>query len=248
MAHSRISTGLPALDTVLDGGFLPNTINLLMGPPGTGKTILAGQMVFANASSSARALYLTTFSEPLEKIIAHGQTYAFFKVANVGRDVLYEDLSVKLRERGIMALAEAVTELITRHRPKIIVIDSLKALSELGPSPEARRLALFDLATLLTSQDCTTFFLGEYASEMMTDLPEFAIADSIVQLMKRVVGGRAEVSPRGEVARVQIHPWASWVLDHGTGSPGLPPSADTEEVFRLQDRAITHPFRHRRSG
>ncbi|MFN2514018.1 MAG: RAD55 family ATPase, partial [Pyrinomonadaceae bacterium] len=60
MAIERLKTGNPDLDDVLRGGFPVNTINVVMGAPGTGKTILAEQMVFANATLDAPALYLTT--------------------------------------------------------------------------------------------------------------------------------------------------------------------------------------------
>ena len=78
-----------------------------MGAPGSGKTILAEQLVFANATADAPALYLTTLSEPLDKFIQHGQSYSFFDSESVGTSVFYEDLGVMVRERGIGALARS---------------------------------------------------------------------------------------------------------------------------------------------
>ena len=63
----RLASGSPRLDTVLGGGILCNSINLIMGRPGTGKTILAQQYLFHNATTERPALYLSTVSEPLEK-------------------------------------------------------------------------------------------------------------------------------------------------------------------------------------
>src|SRR6185295_6818402 len=100
-----------------------------MGSPGTGKTILAEQLVFANATAKAPALYLTTLSEPLDKFIQHGQSYSFFDSAQVGDTVFYEDLGAILRERGIGTLAEVVTEMLAQRKPRLIVIDSFKALT-----------------------------------------------------------------------------------------------------------------------
>jgi circadian clock protein KaiC len=180
------------LDQVLHGGFLEYTINVLMGAPGTGKTILAEQMVFANASKDFRALYLTTLSEPLEKFIKHGQTYRFFDSASVGETVIYEDLGAMVRERGIDALAEIMSELLVQYKPRIVVIDSFKALNEIVQSTHARRLIVFDLASVLTAYKCTAFLVGEYSGEMMTELPEFAIADSIVLLVKKATGVREQ--------------------------------------------------------
>src|SRR5688500_16063535 len=59
----RLSSGLPRLDGVLGGGLPTNAINMLIGLPGTGKTILAQQYVFTNATPERPALYLATVSE-----------------------------------------------------------------------------------------------------------------------------------------------------------------------------------------
>jgi circadian clock protein KaiC len=51
---------------------------LIGGQPGSGKTILAQHHVFHNASVEPPAIYLTTVSEPLEKILRYGQSLDFF--------------------------------------------------------------------------------------------------------------------------------------------------------------------------
>lgn len=197
----RLKTGNSSLDEILHGGFLTNTINVVMGGPGTGKTILAEQLVFANATRDKPALYLSTLSEPLDKFIQHGQLYGFFDPAKVGETVFYEDLGAIVRERGAAALADIVTELITARKPRLIVIDSFKALSELIETSRERRTILFDLASVLSAYRCTTFFIGEYSEEMMTELPEFAIADSILLLMKQSTGVREQRFLRVEKLR-----------------------------------------------
>ena len=143
MAIERLKTGNSNLDEVLHGGFPLNTINVVMGAPGSGKTILAEQLVFANATQDSPALYLTTLSEPLDKFIQHGQSYSFFDSAKVSKTVFYEDLGMLVRERGIGALAEIVAEMLTERKPRLIVIDSFKALNELIETPQDRRTILF---------------------------------------------------------------------------------------------------------
>lgn len=184
MTLDKIPTGCPGLDEVLKGGFPSNTINVIMGAPGTGKTILAEQCAFANATPEAPALYLTTLSEPLEKFIVHGQSHSFFDVAKVGESIFYEDLGIMLRESGVEKLPDLVTELILQRRPRFVFIDSFKALNELMESTRQKRTVVYDLASVLSSYQCTSFLVGEYAHEMMTELPEFAIADGVIQLMK----------------------------------------------------------------
>ncbi len=198
---AKIATGCAGLDEVLNGGIPANTISVIMGSPGTGKTILAEQLAFANATPAAPALYLTTLSEPLDKVIAHGQTHSFFDPDKVGVSVFYEDLGVMLRESGVHKVPDLVTELLLAHRPRFVFIDSFKALNELIVTTQDRRTVVYDLASVLSSFQCTSFLIGEYAHEMMTDLPEFGIADVVLQLMKHSTNVREQRFLRVEKLR-----------------------------------------------
>ena len=76
--NDRLSSGNKRLDYILNGGLLKNAINLIVGVPGSGKTILSQQFTFANASLEHPALYLSTLSEPLDKILRYGEGFEFF--------------------------------------------------------------------------------------------------------------------------------------------------------------------------
>src|SRR6185369_6067988 len=122
----RIATGCIGLDKILGGGIPENTISVIMGAPGTGKTILAEGIAFFNATAERPALYLTTLSEPLEKFIFHGQNYDFFDPAKVGVSVIYEDLGRMVRDAGIEKLPDVVSDLIIKYKPALLFIDSFK--------------------------------------------------------------------------------------------------------------------------
>jgi len=188
----RIPTGCPGLDEVLRGGLPANTISLLMGAPGTGKTILAEQLAFANATPEKPALYLTTLSEPLEKFIAHGQSHTFFDPDKVGTSVFYEDLGHMLRERDVNELPQTMTDLFIKYKPAIVIIDSFKALADLFSSDTERRLVNYDLATALAAFKCTSILVGEYSQETTTTLPEFAIVDVVINLIKHSTYAREQ--------------------------------------------------------
>jgi circadian clock protein KaiC len=197
----RIATGCVGLDEILNGGIPVNTITVLMGAPGTGKTIMAEELAFCNATEEKPALYLTTLSEPLEKFIFHGQRYSFFDSDKVGKSVIYEDLGMMVRQARIEKLADIVTDLILKYKPAFLFIDSFKGLNELLESSAERRTVIFDLATVLAAYRCTTFLIGEYSEEMTTELPEFAIADVVLNLMKHSTNVREQRFLRVEKLR-----------------------------------------------
>ncbi|HKY28806.1 MAG TPA: ATPase domain-containing protein, partial [Pyrinomonadaceae bacterium] len=188
----RIATGCVGLDEILHGGIPANTITVLMGAPGTGKTIMAEEIAFCNATEENPALYLTTLSEPLEKFIFHGQRYNFFDSDKVGKSVIYEDLGMIVRKVGVEKLADTVADMIVKYKPALLFIDSFKALNELLQSTVERRTVIYDLATVLTAYRCTSFLIGEYATEMTTDLPEFAVADVVLNLTKHSTNVREQ--------------------------------------------------------
>ena len=189
---ARVTTGNPQADSILGGGFPANSINIVMGQPGTGKTIFAEQLMFHNANSERPLLYITTLSEPLSKVVSYAQRLRFFDVNDVGTRVLYEDLGARLAADGPGVLVPYVTEMIKRHSPAIIVIDSFKAVHDLSESTTGMRRLISDLAGVLAAYEVTTFLLGEYTQGNIESFPEFAVADSIVQLERQALGARDE--------------------------------------------------------
>jgi circadian clock protein KaiC len=103
-----------------------------------------------------------------------------------------------------------VKERIKALSPKIIVIDSFKALHDISPSLAAMRRVVHDLAGLLTAYDTTAFLIGEYAQEQMATHPEFVVADGIVELLRHESGMRDDRyfrvrKLRGERYREGLH-------------------------------------------
>jgi circadian clock protein KaiC len=186
----RLSSGQPRLDEILGGGLPADAINLIVGPPGSGKTILAEQYMFHNATPERPGLYLTTVSEPLEKLIRYGQTLAFFDPEAVGSRIVFEDLGGTLAEEGLEAAVARVASLVRERRPGLLVIDSFKALEAFGVDRERYRRALHQLAGHLTAFPASCFWIGEYSEPELGRPPEFAVADAILSLSTLRLGSR----------------------------------------------------------
>lgn len=184
----RLETGNRQLDRILGGGFPAHSLNIIMGHPGTGKTVLAEQMLFHNAGDERPVLYLTTVSEPLAKVLSYLQGFSFFEPDLMGDKVIYEDMGHILVSEGIEPLVERVKRAIRELGPRMIVIDSFKVLHDLEESrPRVRRL-LSDLAGAIAAYDTTAFLVGEYTSEQVPHFPEFAVADGVVRLEYAATG------------------------------------------------------------
>jgi circadian clock protein KaiC len=64
---NKLLTGVPGLDEIMGGGLPEYSFNIIAGSPGCGKTTLAHQFVFANATPEKPALYFTVLGEPALK-------------------------------------------------------------------------------------------------------------------------------------------------------------------------------------
>ncbi len=206
----RISTGHTEADAVVNGGFPSNSINIIMGQPGTGKTILAQQILFTNAGGDRPVVYISTLAEPQAKVLTYLQTFRFYDESKMLGSVVYQDVSQELLAEGIDYLVRHVGELIRELRPKLLVVDSFKALHDLAESPlDVRRLTA-QLGGLLAGYDITTFLVGEYSEEEVPEYPEFAVADGIIQLARHGSGKRDErylrvLKLRGSSYREGLH-------------------------------------------
>jgi circadian clock protein KaiC len=99
----QLPTGVPGLDEILGGGLPEYSFNIIAGAPGSGKTTLAHQFVFANASPERPAVYLTVLGEPALKMMQYQQQFTFFEQSKLDGAIRFVNLSRRhhRRSRGI---------------------------------------------------------------------------------------------------------------------------------------------------
>lgn len=185
------TTGVPNMDELLGGGLPANTLNILAGEPGTGKTIFAQQIMFHHVKEHPdhRVLYLTTLSEPAMKVIRYLQGFSFYEPDAFGSKVVYRDVGGYLREHPPDELLEEIMRLVEEVQPTLLCIDSFKAIRDLMPGTEQFRRFSYDLSVRLASAACTTMLLGEYEDEDVAGGAEFAVADGIILLRRGFTHG-----------------------------------------------------------
>jgi circadian clock protein KaiC len=186
----KLATGVPGLDAVLGGSLPEFSFNIIAGAPGSGKTTLAHQIVFANATPERPALYFTVLGEPALKMLRYQQQFQFFDPAKMPQSIRFINLSDLVLHQDLDAVLEEIIREVEAMNPGIVVVDSFRTVVRKEQSDSSARMELQGfvqrLALHLTSWQATTFLVGEYAAEEIRDNPVFTVADGLLWLSQNV--------------------------------------------------------------
>ena len=184
---NKLPTGVPGLDEILGGGLPEFSFNIIAGAPGCGKTTLAHQFIFANATPERPALYFTVLGEPALKMLRYQQQYSFFDASKLNRSVRFINLSQVLLEQGLAGILEEITKQVAAANPSIVVVDSFRTVVRKVLENEVQIQGFVQqLGLLLTSWEATTFLIGEYVESELRDNPIFTVADGLFWLYQKV--------------------------------------------------------------
>src|SRR6266849_10228441 len=104
----KIPTGVRGLDDILGGGIPEFSFNIIAGAPGCGKTTLAHQIVFANATAQKPALFFTVLGEPALKMLRYQQQFSFFDESKLGKAIRFINLSDVVLQKDLDAVLEKI--------------------------------------------------------------------------------------------------------------------------------------------
>jgi circadian clock protein KaiC len=211
---NNVETGVPGLDQVVGGGLCEFSFNLVAGAPGSGKTTMVQQILFANATKERPALYFTVLGESTVKMMRYQQHFSFFDKKKVGSAVRFVNLSKEVVSGKLDAVLARIVAEVTTVKPAFLAIDSFRTIGGLAGDADSRantELADFiqQLSLQLTSWEVTSFLLGEYSEEEGRH-PIFTVADSILWLTDAVDRNSAVrklrvVKARGRAPQPGLH-------------------------------------------
>jgi circadian clock protein KaiC len=185
----KLPTGIPGLDEIMGGGLPEYSFNIIAGSPGCGKTTLAHQFVFANATPEHPALYFTVLGEPALKMLRYQQQYDFFDVTKLTGAIRFINLSEIILGQDLEAVLGVINKEVEAASPGFVVVDSFRTVvrKAQGDATEVELQSFVQrLALHLTSWQATTFLIGEYAEAEMRDNPVFTVADGLFWLYQSV--------------------------------------------------------------
>lgn len=190
VSKERISTGIPRLDTMLDGGYYRGSSVIISGVPGTAKTTLASAFTDSMCRLGERVLYVS-FDESSAQLVRNLQS--------VGIDLQQWLDDGHLRIHAIRTEARSAEEhlielkrLINEFKPRHVVLDPVSALIKTGGYVSAVHAAfrLLDYAKCHgITVVCTSLLASSEASPEATNMEISTIADTWIHLNYKVLAG-----------------------------------------------------------
>jgi circadian clock protein KaiC len=186
----RLSTGVPGLDTILGGGLSEFSFNVITGAPGSCKTTLAHQIMFALAGPQRKALFFTVIGEPPLKMLRYQQQYGFFDIDKVGACIRYVNLADDLQSGDFDGVLARIFREVEDFQPGLIFVDSFRSVVHTARSGNEGIADLQEfvqkLGVQMATWQATTFLIGEYAYNDPEASPIFTVADGLITLSQNL--------------------------------------------------------------
>jgi circadian clock protein KaiC len=182
-SNVRITSGNADLDALCGGGFFRDSVILVSGATGTGKTLMCTEFVSGGASAGERCMLLG-FEESREQL--------FRNAIGWGHDF------AQMEQRGLLQVAclypEAmpledhllrIKDQIEQFKPARVAIDSFSALERVS-TPRSFREFVIDLTSFIKEREIAGLFTAATPSllggESVTESHISTITDSIILL------------------------------------------------------------------
>ena len=188
--HPRLTTGIPEMDVVLDGGLMRGGSYVVAGAPGAGKTILGNQLCFHHVAQGHQALFVTLLSESHGRMLSHLLRMRFFDPRVISRSLHYVSGYPVLRKDSLKGVLTLVAKLIKKHRATLLVIDGMARLSAFASSHTDFKQFIHELTVLLEFTGCTAVMLTDSTADDI-GYPARTMVDGLFELRDRLEGVRS---------------------------------------------------------
>ncbi len=179
----RFPIGIHELDKLIGGGLICPSILLIIGHPGSGKTIFTMQYLFEGARHRQKGIYFTALSNPINAIYQFISNFWFCDINILGRKIFFIDLSQKIsRFTTGDEFLSFIDEKIWKYKIKRIVIDPINVLKLFISPDKEYRLFLFDFIKYIKEKDLQVIITKEYYTSSDLFSFEAYMTDGIILL------------------------------------------------------------------
>lgn len=231
----RVKTGVLGMDTLLGGGFRKNSVNVIVGASGTGKTIFAIQYLLRGIENGEKGIYIS-FDVDAKTLVTLAESLGWDQLMKAMENGMLA--ATRSRANNIAFINEDLLEFIDKNAEENtrIVIDSLTPL--ITPIDFSQRNDLNWFFEQLKASGTTLVTVEERFTGSLS-LPEVALpvflADSAIYLKNLRYG-----EPFSRTLEIIKHR-ASW---HAEGVypyrilPGLGIVVECDIEFKPSDKKI----------
>ena len=177
VSSERISSGIPALDKMLDGrGFFRGSSILVSGTAGTGKTSIAASFANEICGRNERCLFLA-FEESPQQIIRNMRSINLHLQEYVDQGLL-SVYAARPTLNGLEMHLVTIYKLIREFKPRAIILDPITNLVTVGSMSEVKSM-LIRLIDFAQAEQITVLFTALTRNTVIDEQPDEGVASLV---------------------------------------------------------------------
>ncbi|MFZ5955334.1 MAG: RAD55 family ATPase [Nanoarchaeota archaeon] len=159
----RCPTGIAGLDQISQGGFVRNSVNVIIGGPGSGKTTFMLQFLHNGSTKYDENGLYCSFEPDIIETLKDAMAFGWdFSVLNERDKVKFLKFSP---QTSIDELKSELTRLIAKYNIKRVCFDPISVLALAINDEGKRREMIFDLISLMKRLKVTSVIADEFIDE-----------------------------------------------------------------------------------
>jgi circadian clock protein KaiC len=190
--YEQLSTGIPQMDAMFQGGLVRGTSTFLLGPSGTGKSLIATQLAIAAAERGERSA-LFIFDERVQTLFQRAAGVGLALQHHVDQGTI-QIQQIDPAELSSGEFSHIVKALVERDGMRMLVVDSLNGYAYAMPEEKSLSLHLHELISYLNQTAVTPVFTmtqhGMVADQLGQPFDISYVADAVVLFRHFEFGGR----------------------------------------------------------
>jgi circadian clock protein KaiC len=190
-AGDDFKSGIAELDSLLGGGLARGSSTLVMGPAGTGKSLLVLQFIAAAVARGERAA-MFVFDEEIGLLLSRAKTLGIDLQAMCDANQLFIE-QMDAAELSPGEFSHRVRRRVEEEKSSVVVIDSLSGYESAMPEEQFVVLHLHELIQYLNRRSVATFVtLAQHGmiGDMRQSVDVTYIADTVILLRYFEAAGR----------------------------------------------------------
>ena len=187
----RVPTGIKGLDDAMSGGFIKDSINLVAGSPGSGKSIFAMQYLINGATKYNEPGIYITLEEEKGNLIKNMSSFGWDleRLEKENKVSIIEISPTDIQMEVHKQVKKLESQIVNQLKAKRIVIDSMTSYSLLFNEELVLRKSYLSLFKMLRSWNLCSLLVSEYTVEKHEVSPLDFEVDSILWIYNSKIKG-----------------------------------------------------------